>query len=135
MSCRDLINDFRKTGGKMECRYDTRKCFFLPQKKEGNIMNDNVDDLDKLVWDFGPKIYKFMTNIPVVDKTTILPKLHKYQNENNLGFVIEFSNPYIYQSPISNITSAVRSCSICGDSSGSRTIICSCCERFIHNSY
>jgi hypothetical protein len=91
VSCKELVEIFNKVGGKMEFRYDTKKCTFLPQNIVGDIKPENKYDIDKLLMDFAYQHDKYVTHLPIIDTMNRIEKLHNYQENNDIGFTIEFA--------------------------------------------
>lgn len=91
LSCKELFDIFQKVGGKLECKYDTKKCTFLPQNVTCDITNSDKDNLDSLVWNYAPTSYGVFTRISLLESIKPVEILHNYQFENDIGFVIEFS--------------------------------------------
>jgi len=52
VSCKELIDIFRKVGGKLVCTYDTRQCTLLKENKSCNIQPENKVDIGSLLCDF-----------------------------------------------------------------------------------
>ncbi len=88
VSCKELVEIFNKVGGKMEFRYDTKKCTFLPQNIVSDIKPENKVDIDSLLMDFAYQHDKYITHLPTTKR---IEKIHNYQEDNDIGFTIEFA--------------------------------------------
>lgn len=92
MSCNQLIEKFKLTGGKLECRYDTQKCKLLPLEYECNLNSEKPTEqskIDEFLFELSAGGNEYIKFFP--KKTQELTwKLHRYQNIHDIGFDVEF---------------------------------------------
>jgi hypothetical protein len=95
VSCKELIEIFQKTGGKMICTYDTRKCTLLKQNMTCNILPENKMDLGSLLCDFAysGSYDQCVKMFPESEKNKndrfVQEPIHDYQEKGAGGFVIK----------------------------------------------
>jgi hypothetical protein len=92
ISCTELIQNFRKVGGKLTCRYDSKKCVFFSENIECDIQQTDSREIAKLLWDFGAISKNFVTDIPPHKRGSNMTELlDHYKNGNQIGFTVEIS--------------------------------------------
>lgn len=95
VSCKELIDIFRKVGGKLVCTYDTRQCTLLNENKSCNILPENKVDIGSLLCDFAysGEYTKCVTTFPESAQSRrqlfVQEKIHDYQEKGVGGFTIE----------------------------------------------
>lgn len=86
-NCKELFEIFEKVGGKIICKYDTKKCTFFPQMIYCLMKPEDDVNLGILLKKFEPLHYDYVTRI-------CIETIHRYQNESSIGFIIEHEKEY-----------------------------------------
>ena len=92
-SCEEIIELFRKVGGKLTCKYDTKTCELnsifskssTPEFK-CSIDTDISKTLDEIT-DISSEMHKYTTFFHNAEH---VEKIHENQRMNSLGFKIQF---------------------------------------------
>jgi len=69
VSCKELVDIFEKVGGKLICKYDTKKCTFYPQGLTCNLKYNDVIKIDTILRHNKPSTSGFIV------------EFHRYENE------------------------------------------------------
>ena len=88
MDCKEVFETFEKCGGKLICNYKTKQCFVPNTNLECTIKNNkDSEELDWMLWKHRNTTFGIPRNGIKVDEN-----IHRYQNSNIKGFVIDLLN-------------------------------------------
>lgn len=95
INCKELITIFKKIGGELICKYDTKTCTFLPNNITCKIKNDNRVDLDNILLISSGYFDDYVTILPESEESKkrifMQDTIHNYQEKNSGGFIIKFN--------------------------------------------
>lgn len=83
MNCTELFQIFEKYGGVLQCNYDNKICHIKKTNLKCYVKPSDADNIDWLLWSNTSMTKNIKKN---VDRT--VPNVHRYQDDDSIGFTI-----------------------------------------------
>lgn len=91
-SCKELVELFKSTGGKLECNYITQKCYVYNKTLSCDIDTPvAINEIDKLISDIALDEHVKIFHSEPRNWRYPIENVHKYHHRNTVDITIEFN--------------------------------------------